>query len=190
MSIAAGLYSETVVIQGTQTVTIAGPTASAFADNQVNIVGAAATGVVSFNTQKSSGVVFRNVNITNSVNVPSTKAPALYVSGSNMLLDTVALVSGGLGVYQAGLGTTLITNSYIEGIISPIDHRFQWTLTTSRRRQVILYVCDGLRLQLFDRPDGRFGFYRIPPGLSDRRRMVQLLLGHRLKPRPTETRLE
>jgi len=118
VSVQAGTYSETVVIQGTQTVTIAGPTASSFANNQVKIVAEATTGVVSFNTQKSSGVVFRNVNITNTISVAGTKAPAFYASGSNMLLDTVALVSGGLGVYQAGLGTTLITNSYIEGISS------------------------------------------------------------------------
>jgi hypothetical protein len=32
-----------------------------------------------------------------------------------MLLDTVALVSGGIGVYQSGFGTTMIANSYIEG---------------------------------------------------------------------------
>ena len=118
VSIQAGTYSESIVIQGTQTVTIVGPTASSFANNQVNIAASATGGVVSFNTQKSAGVVFRNVNITNTISVASTKAPAFLASGSNMLLDTVALVSGGTGVYQAGLGTTLITNSYIEGIIA------------------------------------------------------------------------
>lgn len=118
VSIQAGTYSESIVIQGTQTVTIVGPTASSFANNQVNIAASATGGVVSFNTQKLAGVVFRNVNITNTISVASTKAPAFLASGSNMLLDTVALVSGGTGVYQAGLGTTLITNSYIEGIIA------------------------------------------------------------------------
>jgi hypothetical protein len=190
VSIQAGTYSETVTIQGTQTVTIAGPTASIFANNQVNIAASATAGVVSFNTQKSSGVVFRNVNITNTISAPGTKAPALYVSGSNMLLDTVALVSGGLGVYQAGLGTTLITNSYIEGIVPTIHNESQWSLTGFRCRQAVLYICHSLRLQLCDRPNDIFGFYRIPSGLFDQRRMVQLLLGHRLKQRTTETRLE
>ena len=132
VSVQAGTYSETVVIQGTQTVTIAGPIASSFANNQVKIIAEATAGVVSFNTQKSTGVVFRNVNITNTISVAGTKAPAFYASGSNMLLDTVALVSGGLGVYQAGLGTTLITNSYIEGIVFMTQCESQWSLTSSR----------------------------------------------------------
>lgn len=111
----AGVYSESIVIQGTQTVTIVGPTASSYAMNQVVIAAAAPGGVVSFNTQKSNGIVLRNVNLTNTISSASTKAPAFYAYGSNMLLDTVALVSGGSAVYQAGFGTTVIANSYIEG---------------------------------------------------------------------------
>lgn len=72
----------------------------------------------SFNTQKSSGAVFRNLNIVNTLTTSaSVKAPAFYAYGSNILLDTVSLISGGTGVYQAGLGTTMISNSYIEGMI-------------------------------------------------------------------------
>jgi hypothetical protein len=111
----AGTYSESIIIQGTQTVTISGPTASNYAQNQVVIAAPAPSGVVSFNTQKSSGIVLRNVNLTNTISTASAKAPAFFAYGSNMLLDTVALVSGGIGVYQAGFGTTVITNSYIEG---------------------------------------------------------------------------
>ena len=111
----AGVYSESIIIQGTQTVTISGPTASSYAQNQVVIAAPASTGVVSFNTQKSNGIVLRNVNLTNTISSASAKAPAFYAYGSNMLLDTVALVSGGIGVYQAGFGTTVIANSYIEG---------------------------------------------------------------------------
>jgi hypothetical protein len=96
-------------------VTISGPTASSYAQNQVVIAAPAPGGVVSFNTQKSNGIVLRNVNLTNTISSASAKAPAFYAYGSNMLLDTVALVSGGLGVYTAGFGTTMITNSYIEG---------------------------------------------------------------------------
>lgn len=115
MTVQAGTYSETIVIQGTQAVTIAGPTASSYAGNQVVVSAPAANGVVTFNTQKSNGIVFRNVNITNTISSATTRAPAFYGYGPNMLLDTVALVSGGTGVYQANFGTTLITNSYIEG---------------------------------------------------------------------------
>lgn len=111
----AGVYSESIIIQGTQTVTISGPSASSYAQNQVVIAAPASGGVVSFNTQKSNGIVLRNVNLTNTISTPSAKAPAFYAYGSNMLLDTVALVSGGIGVYQSGFGTTMITNSYIEG---------------------------------------------------------------------------
>ena len=114
----AGVYSESIIIQGTQTVTISGPTASSYAQNQVVIAAPAPSGVVSFNTQKSSGIVLRNVNLTNTISTASAKAPAFFAYGSNMLLDTVALVSGGIGVYQSGFGTTMITKSYIEGTIS------------------------------------------------------------------------
>lgn len=114
-SFKGGTYSEFIVIQGTQTVTIAGPSASSYADNQVVIAAAATGGAVSFNTQKSQGVVIRNINITNTVATASSKAPAFSAYGSNMLLDTVSLVSQGVGVYTANFGTTLITNSYIEG---------------------------------------------------------------------------
>jgi hypothetical protein len=146
VSVQAGTYSESIVVQGTQTVTIAGPTASSFANNQVNIAASATNGVVSFNTQKSSGVVFRNVNITNTISVATAKAPAFLAYGSNMLLDTVSLVSGGTVVYQAGLGTTLITNSYIEGIASAILNYFWRTLTRLRRRQTLLRICNSLHL--------------------------------------------
>jgi len=111
----AGTYSESIVIQGTQTVTIAGPTASSYAGNQVVVAAAATGGVVSFNTQKSQGIVIRNINITNTIASASSKAPAFAAYGSNMLLDTVSLVSQGVGVYTANFGTTLISNSYIEG---------------------------------------------------------------------------
>ena len=115
MSVQSGVYSESIIIQGTQTVTIAGPSASSYVNNQVVIAASATNGVVSFNTQKSNGIVLRNVNITNTISSASTKAPAFNAYGSNMLLDTVALVSGGSAVYQANFGTTMITDSYIEG---------------------------------------------------------------------------
>lgn len=59
--------------------------------------------------------MIRNINITNTVATASSKAPAFSAYGSNMLLDTVSLISQGVGVYTASFGTTLITNSYIEG---------------------------------------------------------------------------
>jgi hypothetical protein len=186
----AGEYSETVLIQGTQTLTIVGPTASSFTGNQVNIAASAPSGVVAFNTQKSNGIVFRNINITNTISVTNAKAPAMLMSGSSMLLDTVALISGGIGVYQAGLGTTLISNSYIEGNVPEIHNEFRWTLIRFRRRQVVLHIRHGVCLQLRDRPDDRLGFHRIPPGILDWRPMVQRLIGHRLEQRPTKVGLE
>lgn len=111
----AGVYSESIIIQGTQAITVVGPSASSYAQNQVAIVASATSGVLSFNTQKSNGIVLRNVNLTNTISSPSTKAPAFNAYGMNMFLDTVALVSGGSAVYQANFGTTMISNSYIEG---------------------------------------------------------------------------
>jgi hypothetical protein len=130
----AGTYSESIIVQGTQAVTVAGPTASSYAMNQVVIAAPAPNGVVSFNTQKSNGLVLRNVNLTNTISDATSKAPAFYAYGSNMLLDTVALVSSGQGVYQAGFGTTLISNSYIEGKTTNDDERIRIGLTYVRCR--------------------------------------------------------
>jgi len=103
-----GTYPETLVIQGSQTVSILGPSASSYAGNQVLIAAAApTTGVVSFNTQKSQGVTFKNVNITNTAPGASSKAPAVSMSGMNMAFYDCALVSSGTGVYTASYGTTL-----------------------------------------------------------------------------------
>ncbi|KAK3637774.1 hypothetical protein LTR56_011980 [Elasticomyces elasticus] len=117
VSVLPGTYSETIAIQGTQTVTIAGPSASNYAANQV-VVAAAPTGtagVVSFNTQQSTGVTFKNINITNTLSPAGGKAPAVTMYGKNMAFYNCALISTGTGVYTASFGTTLISGSYIEG---------------------------------------------------------------------------
>lgn len=108
VSVLAGTYSETVTIQGTATVTIAGPTATSYTDNQVAIVAApTATGVVRFNTNSNQGVTFKNVNITNNYAVAGSKAPAVSMTGMNMAFYGCSLVSTGTGVYTASYGTTL-----------------------------------------------------------------------------------
>lgn len=112
----AGTYFEALTIQGTQTVTVVGPSASNYAGSQVVVAAAASAGVVSFNTQKSQGVTFRNLNISNTISTASSKAPAVSAYGMNLQLDTVALISGGIGVYTAGFGITLLHNSYVEGL--------------------------------------------------------------------------
>ncbi|KAK3107953.1 hypothetical protein LTR53_017988, partial [Teratosphaeriaceae sp. CCFEE 6253] len=114
VSVQAGTYSEAITIQGTQTVTIAGPSASSYAGNQVAIAASATGGVVSFNTQKSTGVTFKNVNITNNA-AAGTKAPAVNMYGMNMAFYNCALISTGTGVYTASFGTTIIAGSYVEG---------------------------------------------------------------------------
>lgn len=103
-----GTYSETLVFQGSQTVSIIGPSASSYAGNQVLIAAAAPSpGVVSFNTQKSQGVTFKNINITNTTPGASNKSPAVSMSGMNMAFYNCALVSSGQGAYTASYGPTL-----------------------------------------------------------------------------------
>ncbi|TKA64029.1 hypothetical protein B0A55_10124, partial [Friedmanniomyces simplex] len=115
VSVLPGTYSEALTIQGTQTVTIAGPSATSYAGNQVVVAAAATGGVVSFNTQKSTGVTFKNVNVTNTFSPAGGKAPAVNMYGMNMAFYNCALVSTGTGAYTASFGTTLLYNSYIEG---------------------------------------------------------------------------
>jgi len=114
VSVQAGTYSEAITVQGTQTVTVAGPSATNYAGNQVVIAASATGGVVSFNTQKSTGVTFKNVNITNTA-AAGSKAPAVNMYGMNMAFYNCSLISAGTGVYTASFGTTIIANSYIEG---------------------------------------------------------------------------
>ncbi|KAI5206522.1 pectin lyase-like protein [Aureobasidium subglaciale] len=108
----AGTYSESIAISGTQTVTIIGPTATSFAQNQVNIIASGANGVVNIATTATKGVTFKNLNLTNT---GTGGAPAVSIRGSKHGFYNCALISSGSGVYSSSYGTALIANSYIEG---------------------------------------------------------------------------
>lgn len=112
VSILAGTYNA-VTITGTQTITLAGPTASAVSDNQVVISSNGATGSLSFGTSNGRGLTLRNLNMTNFAS--SGVGPAISAKGVNVGIYTCALVSSAQGVYSASYGVTLIANSYIQG---------------------------------------------------------------------------
>jgi len=113
VSILAGTYSA-VTIMGTQTITLAGPTASAVSDNQVVITSNGATGSLSFGTSNGRGLTLRNLNLTNSA-VSSGVGPAISAKGVNVGIYTCALISSAQGVFSASYGVTLIANSYVQG---------------------------------------------------------------------------
>lgn len=113
VSILAGTYSA-VTIMGTQTITLAGPTASAVSDNQVVIASNGITGSLSFGTSNGRGLTLRNLNLTNSA-ASSGVGPAISAKGVNVGVYTCALISSAQGVYSASYGVTLIANSYIQG---------------------------------------------------------------------------
>jgi len=110
--VSAGTYSA-ISIVGTQTITVVGPTATSVANNQVVISASGSVGPLAIGTNNAQGATFRNLNFTN----PSTSAlaPAANMRAANMAFYGCALVSGGQGVYTASYGTTLISDSYIEG---------------------------------------------------------------------------
>jgi hypothetical protein len=112
ISVLAGTYSA-VIIPGTQTLTIAGPTASAVSDNQVIITSNGVAGSLSFGTANGRGLTLRNLNLTNTAS--SGVGPAIYAKGMNVGIYTCALISSTQGVYQASYGVTVITNSYLQG---------------------------------------------------------------------------
>lgn len=113
VSILAGTYSA-VTIMGTQTITLAGPTASAVSDNQVVIASNGITGSLSFGTSNGRGLTLRNLNLTNSA-ASSGVGPAISAKGVDVGVYTCALISSAQGVYSASYGVTLIANSYIQG---------------------------------------------------------------------------
>jgi len=113
VSILAGTYSA-VTIMGTQTVTLAGPTASAVSDNQVVITSNGATGSLNFGTSNGRGLTLRNLNLTNSA-ASAGVGPAISAKGVNVGIYTCALISSAQGVYSASYGVTLIANSYVQG---------------------------------------------------------------------------
>lgn len=112
VSVLAGTYSAVTVL-GTQTLTIAGPSAKAVSDNQVVITSNGATGSLSFGTSNGRGLTLRNLNLTNTAS--SSVGPAISAKGVNVGIYTCALVSSAQGVYQASYGVTLIANSLIQG---------------------------------------------------------------------------
>ncbi|THX03494.1 pectin lyase-like protein [Aureobasidium pullulans] len=110
----AGTYTEAISMVGLQTVTVVGPTASSYAQNQVAISApAGSVGVVSVPTNHK-GATFRNLNLTNTASTTSW-SPAAYVRSSKVAFYGCSLVSHSLGVIYGSYGTTLIANSYIEG---------------------------------------------------------------------------
>lgn len=113
VSVKAGTYSEAVTVGGSQTVTVVGPTASSFAQNQVVISASGSNGVVNIGSSATKGVTFKNLNLTNTASTGT--APAVYIRGSKHAFYNCALVSSSTGVYYSSYGTALIASSYIEG---------------------------------------------------------------------------
>lgn len=145
--IKAGTYSEAITIQGTQTLTLVGPTATSFAQNQVVITANGTTGPLSFNTLSSNGVTFKNLNFTNTGT--TSPAPAVYVRGMNMAFYGCSLISAGTQVYYAGYGTALIANSYIEGTDKlfankPTVYVYGSTIVPTSSNSLIMYNSGAL----------------------------------------------
>lgn len=113
VSVMAGTYTEAVMIPGTQTVTIVGPTASSYAQNQVVITTSGSNGAIGFGTSNSIGATFKYLNFTNTAT--SGTAPAAFVKGSNIAFYGCSLISSSTGVYYSSYSTALIYDSYIEG---------------------------------------------------------------------------
>lgn len=113
VSVQPGTYSAFTAM-GSQTVTIAGPTATSVSDDQVVVYSSNTAGTVSFGTGNSKGVSLRNLNITNGAS-SSGLGPAVYAKGINLGIYTCALNSSAQGVYSASYGVTLIAKSYISG---------------------------------------------------------------------------
>jgi pectin methylesterase-like acyl-CoA thioesterase len=112
ISVLAGTYSA-VIIPGTQTLTIAGPTASSVSDNKVVLTSNGVAGSLSFGTANGRGLTLKNLNLTNTAS--SGVGPAIYAKGMNVGIYTCALISSTQGVYEASYGITIIANSYLQG---------------------------------------------------------------------------
>ncbi|KAK0662639.1 Pectinesterase A [Lasiodiplodia hormozganensis] len=110
VSIKAGTYTDSIVVQATAAVTVIGE-ASSPADYSQNKVVVSNSGLpLSWNTAASLGTTWKNINFVN----PGTAGPAVSLSGPKNAFYNCQFVSAGALGISASTGTTFIYNSYIE----------------------------------------------------------------------------
>lgn len=142
VSVLAGTYSA-VTVTGFQTVTIAGPTATAISDNQVVISSTNSAGTISFGTSNSKGLTLRSLNLMNTATTGGV-GPAIGAKGSNLGIYTCAMMSSAQGVFTASYGTAIIANSLISGTDKlfynyPTVYVFQSSISVSASGASIFY---------------------------------------------------
>ncbi|KKY13618.1 putative pectinesterase family protein [Diplodia seriata] len=112
VSVKAGTYTDSIIVQATAAVTIIGESSSSNDYLQNKVVISNAGTPLSWNTAASQGTTWKNINFITS-NTASTAA-AVSLSGSKNAFYNCQFVSAGdLGI-SSSTGTTFVYNSYIE----------------------------------------------------------------------------
>ncbi|KAF9631892.1 hypothetical protein BFW01_g2754 [Lasiodiplodia theobromae] len=110
VSIKAGTYTDSIVVQATAAVTVIGEASSPNDYSQNKVVVSNSGLPLSWNTAASLGTTWKNINFVN----PGTAGPAVSLSGPKNAFYNCQFVSAGALGISASTGTTFIYNSYIE----------------------------------------------------------------------------
>ncbi|KAF2121667.1 pectin lyase fold/virulence factor [Lophiotrema nucula] len=111
----AATYTEALVVQATQAVTVVGETngSKSYSSNQVTIVNSGTPLTIGLNSVQ--GISWYNINFVNTGTSTTAKAYAVSLRGTKNAFYNCQMISAGVQPVYSTLGITLIANSYIEG---------------------------------------------------------------------------
>ncbi|KAL0263758.1 hypothetical protein SLS55_002740 [Diplodia seriata] len=112
VSVKAGTYTDSIIVQATAAVTIIGESSSSNDYSQNKVVISNAGTPLSWNTAASQGTTWKNINFITS-NTASTAAAVSLSGPKNAFYNCQFVSAGDLGI-SSSTGTTFVYNSYIE----------------------------------------------------------------------------
>ncbi|KAI4859860.1 pectin lyase fold/virulence factor [Hypoxylon rubiginosum] len=147
VSVKAGTYNETIVINRSPAVTIVGDTSfpNDYTQNQVIITSGGVP--LSINTNNVEGITWRNINFVSLST--STTAWAVSLRGTKNAFYGCQIISAGNQAFYSTLGITLIANSYVEAVTQVFSgylglYVFNTTITATADTNGIILFNKGL----------------------------------------------
>lgn len=145
VTILAGTYTENVVIQATQTVTIQGEVSEKrdYTSNKVVIEnGGKADPALSFTVANAAGVTWRNIKFSNTL--VGGSGGAVFLRGSRNAFYGCEFVTAGIAAITGSYASAMIANSYLEAqdkVIYnfPSLYIFKSTITATKSNAILVY---------------------------------------------------
>ncbi|OJD29429.1 pectinesterase family protein [Diplodia corticola] len=142
VSVKAGTYTDSIIVQATAAVTVVGESSSSSDYSQNKVVVSNAGIPLSWNTAASLGTTWKNINFVTS-NTASTAAAASLSGSKNAFYDCQFISAGDLGI-SSSIGTSFVYNSYIEArskliYNTPNMYIYGSTLTPTASNALLVY---------------------------------------------------